>query len=70
MSELVSAELERIDDLLLRLLAQVTPLPAERIAISDATSNSLIGRTLAEPLYAAVDHPRSMFRPWMAGLQR
>ena len=57
MSESVSVELERIDDLLHRLLAQVTPLPAERIAVSDATSNSLIGRTLAEPLCAAVDHP-------------
>ncbi len=57
MSESVSVELERIDDLLARLLAQVTPLPAERIAVSDETAASLIGRTLAEPLYAAVDHP-------------
>ena len=57
MSEPVVAELERIDDLLARLLAQVTPLPAEQIVISDATAASLIGRTLAEPLCAAVDHP-------------
>ena len=47
MSESVSVELERIDDLLLRLLAQVTPLPAEQIAISYETAASLIGRTLA-----------------------
>lgn len=57
MSEAFSTELERIDDLLARLLAQVTPLPAEQIVISDETAASLIGRTLAEPLYAAIDHP-------------
>ena len=57
MREPAPAELERIDDLLARLLAQVTSLPAERIAVSDETAASLIGRTLAEPLCAAVDHP-------------
>ncbi len=57
MSEPVATELERIDDLLARLLAQITPLPAEHMVISDATAASLIGRTLAAPLLAAVDHP-------------
>lgn len=57
MSDSLPSELERIDDLLARLLAQASPLPAERIAVSDATANSLVGRTLAEPLRAAINHP-------------
>ena len=57
MSEPGGAPLERIEDLLVRLLAEVKRLPAERVEVDDATATSLIGRTLAEPLRAAIDHP-------------
>jgi len=53
----VGAPLERIGDLLARLLPEVKRLPAERVEVNDATATSLIGRTLAEPLHATIDHP-------------
>jgi len=51
--------LERIDDLLARLLARVVQLTPERVAVKDEAVGALIGRTLAAPLRAEVDHPSS-----------
>jgi len=51
--------LERIDDLLSRLLDRVKTLPAERVVIDQQSAESLLGRVLAAPLLAAVSHPPS-----------
>ena len=51
--------LERIDDLLARLLDRVAPLPAEAVAVGRESAESLLGRVLAAPLRAAVSHPPS-----------
>ena len=57
MTKATGAPLELIDDALARLLADATPLTAERVVVDDSAAATLIGRTLAEPLVAAVDHP-------------
>ncbi|MEY2731461.1 MAG: hypothetical protein RLZZ588_186 [Chloroflexota bacterium] len=53
------APLERIDDLLSRLLDRVTPLSAEVVDIDLTSVEDLLGRVLASPLRAAVSHPPS-----------
>ena len=57
MTKATGAPLELINDALARLLADATPLTAERVVVDDSAAATLIGRTLAEPLVAAVDHP-------------
>jgi len=54
-----SLPLERIDDLLLRLLDRVEVLPAEKVPIDQHAAEPLLGRVIAAPLRAAVNHPPS-----------
>ena len=51
--------LERINDLLSRLLGRVEALPGELVSLDQFAVEGLLGRVLAEPLRAAVPHPPS-----------
>ena len=51
--------LERIDDLLSRLLGRVEALPRELVSLDQFAVEGLLGRVLAAPLRAAVPHPPS-----------
>ena len=51
--------LERIDDLLSRLLGRVEALPGELVSLDQFAAEGLLGRVLAAPLRAAVPHPPS-----------
>lgn len=51
--------LERINDLLSRLLGRVEALPRELVSLDQFAVEGLLGRVLAEPLRAAVPHPPS-----------
>ncbi|MFZ9972571.1 MAG: molybdopterin molybdenumtransferase MoeA, partial [Candidatus Limnocylindrus sp.] len=53
------APLERIEDLLSRLLDRVTPLSGEVVDIDLMSVEDLLGRVLASPVRAAVSHPPS-----------
>lgn len=51
--------LERIEDLLSRLLRRAVALPGDLVPLDQIAVESLLGRVLAAPLRAAVPHPPS-----------
>lgn len=55
----VELPIERLDDVLLKLLESADVLPSERISLEQQPAASLAGRVLAGPLHSAVDHPPS-----------